>query len=102
MASSKKLIINNLTIVWQGQSWSIITPDGTVKARFPDKNDAIRYAEQTLDFKERKISLDELMPLQMNGEEYVTEQELFREFLEFEVNKPEKAFITQFLENWPY
>ena len=39
---------------------------------------------------------------QMNGEEYVTEQELFREFLEFEVQKPEKAFITQFLENWPY
>jgi hypothetical protein len=70
VASSKKLIINNLTIVWQGQSWSVITPDGNVKARFPDKNDAINYAEQTLDFKERKISLDELMPVVMNGEEF--------------------------------
>jgi len=36
------------------------------------------------------------------GEEsYVQEQEQFREFLENETQKPEKAFLAHFLEKWP-
>ena len=38
---------------------------------------------------------------QLNEEEYLIEQEQFREFLENETQKPEKAFITDFLDKWP-
>ena len=31
---------------------------------------------------------------------YVAEHELFREFLETETAKPEKAFLSAFLEKW--
>jgi predicted PolB exonuclease-like 3'-5' exonuclease len=34
-------------------------------------------------------------------EDYHIEQEMFREFLEDEVQKPEKAFINEFLNKWP-
>jgi 3'-5' exonuclease len=34
-------------------------------------------------------------------EEYFLELEQFREFLENEVQKPEKAFLSEFLEKWP-
>ncbi len=34
-------------------------------------------------------------------EEYHIEQETFREFLEAETQKPEKAFLAAFLEKWP-
>ncbi len=37
----------------------------------------------------------------MEEEDYVLEQEAFREFLESETQKPEKAFITEFLDKWP-
>jgi 3'-5' exonuclease len=37
---------------------------------------------------------------QITEEEYVLEQELFREFLEREIEKPEKAFVSDFLEKW--
>ena len=33
--------------------------------------------------------------------EYIEEQEQFREFLENEIEKPEKAFLSAFLEKWP-
>jgi len=37
----------------------------------------------------------------MSEEDYFTEQEQFRAFLESESQKPERAFITPFLEKWP-
>jgi hypothetical protein len=37
----------------------------------------------------------------VSDENYIAEQEQFREFLETEAQKPEKAFITQFLDKWP-
>lgn len=37
----------------------------------------------------------------LGDEEYFQEQEVFREFLEAESQKPEKAFIAAFLEKWP-
>lgn len=37
----------------------------------------------------------------LNEEEYFLEQEQFREFLEDEVQKPEKEFVSAFLEKWP-
>lgn len=37
----------------------------------------------------------------LTEEEYFTEQEQFREFLEAETEKPEKAFVAEFLEKWP-
>jgi len=38
---------------------------------------------------------------QIKEEDYVREQELFREFLESETQKPEKAFLAAFLDKWP-
>jgi len=38
---------------------------------------------------------------QIDEEAYISEQEQFRDFLEAETQKPEKAFITQFLDKWP-
>jgi len=38
---------------------------------------------------------------QISEEDYILEQELFREFLEAEAQKPEKAFVTTFLDKWP-
>lgn len=35
-------------------------------------------------------------------EDYHLEQEHFREFLESEIQKPEKAFLSDFLEKWPF
>ncbi|MEP6946974.1 MAG: hypothetical protein ABJA02_13725, partial [Acidobacteriota bacterium] len=37
----------------------------------------------------------------LSEEEYFLELEQFREFLENEVQKPEKAFVGAFLDNWP-
>ncbi len=37
----------------------------------------------------------------MSEEDYFSEQEQFREFLGSESQKPEKSFITRFLEKWP-
>ena len=37
----------------------------------------------------------------MKEEDYFSEQEQFRAFLENESQKPERAFITKFLEKWP-
>ena len=37
----------------------------------------------------------------LTEEEYFNETESFREFLEAEATKPEKAFISAFLEKWP-
>ena len=38
---------------------------------------------------------------QINEEDYLHEQEQFRDFLENETQKPEKAFLASFLEKWP-
>ena len=38
---------------------------------------------------------------QIKEEDYINEQEQFREFLENETAKPEKAFLTEFLAKWP-
>ena len=38
---------------------------------------------------------------QLTEEQYMDEQEQFREFLESETGKPEKAFINDFLAKWP-
>ncbi|HRI03876.1 MAG TPA: hypothetical protein PLL77_09050 [Pyrinomonadaceae bacterium] len=38
---------------------------------------------------------------QLTEEQYMDEQEQFREFLESETAKPEKAFINDFLAKWP-
>lgn len=38
---------------------------------------------------------------QIKEEDYMHEQELFREFLENETQKPEKAFLADFLAKWP-
>jgi len=37
----------------------------------------------------------------LTEEEYFTEQEQFREFLEAETEKPEKEFVSEFLAKWP-
>ena len=39
---------------------------------------------------------------QLTEEQYMEEQEQFREFLESETGKPEKAFINDFLAKWPH
>ena len=39
---------------------------------------------------------------QLSEEDYINEQELFREFLETETAKPEKAFLAEFLAKWPH
>ncbi len=39
---------------------------------------------------------------QLTEEQYMDEQEQFREFLESETGKPEKAFINDFLAKWPH
>jgi len=41
-----KTVINNLKIVWQGRSWSVIAPSGGVLATFKDEAEAIKYAQQ--------------------------------------------------------
>ncbi|MFM9902964.1 MAG: hypothetical protein ACKVQJ_00155 [Pyrinomonadaceae bacterium] len=38
---------------------------------------------------------------QLTEEDYIMEQEQFREFLENETKKPEKAFVAEFLDKWP-
>jgi 3'-5' exonuclease len=38
---------------------------------------------------------------QIGEEDYMAEQEQFREFLENETQKPEKAFLSEFLDKWP-
>ncbi len=38
---------------------------------------------------------------QISEEDYIHEQEQFREFLENETTKPEKAFLADFLAKWP-
>ena len=38
---------------------------------------------------------------QLSEENYHVEQEQFREFLESEMQKPEKAFLADFLDKWP-
>ena len=38
---------------------------------------------------------------QLSEEDYHNEQEQFREFLENETQKPEKAFLADFLDKWP-
>ena len=38
---------------------------------------------------------------QLSEEDYINEQEQFREFLESETAKPEKAFLSDFLAKWP-
>ncbi|MGE3465363.1 MAG: ribonuclease H-like domain-containing protein, partial [Pyrinomonadaceae bacterium] len=37
----------------------------------------------------------------LTEEEYISEQDQFREFLETEAQRPEKAFVADFLEKWP-
>ncbi len=44
MPQDYKTSINNLIIVWQGSSWSVITATGSVVGRFPEKYIAINYA----------------------------------------------------------
>ncbi len=39
---------------------------------------------------------------QLSEEQYIDEQEQFREFLESETAKPEKVFINDFLAKWPH
>lgn len=39
---------------------------------------------------------------QIEEQEYIMEQEQFREFLEQETQKPEKAFVADFLAKWPH
>ena len=38
---------------------------------------------------------------QLSEEDYINEQEQFREFLETESAKPEKAFLLDFMAKWP-
>jgi hypothetical protein len=45
MPEDRKTNINNLVIVWQGQSWSTIAPDGRVLGRFLNKRDAFEFAK---------------------------------------------------------
>lgn len=37
----------------------------------------------------------------LGEEDYISEQEQFRDFLEAETQKPEKAFISAFIDKWP-
>lgn len=50
MAQDWKTSVNNLIVVWQGSSWSVIAPDGYVLFRHWDKNTAILWAQQTHDY----------------------------------------------------
>jgi hypothetical protein len=47
MPEDHKTVINGLLIIWQGQSWSVIdSSSGYVLGRFPDENDARKFARQ--------------------------------------------------------
>jgi hypothetical protein len=52
----RKTNINNLNIVWQGQSWSVIAPDGQVIRRFKEKYEAIQFAQNTSEYVEKESS----------------------------------------------
>jgi hypothetical protein len=41
---------NNLNVIWQGQSWQVIAPDGVVLGRFKDKRHAMLYAANVRDY----------------------------------------------------
>ncbi len=59
---TEKTSINNLLIVWQGQSWSVLAPDGSVLARFKEKPHAIKYAQGNIDFNNEIYSTYENLP----------------------------------------
>ena len=41
---------NNLNVIWQGQSWQVIAPDGVVLGRFKDKRHAMLFAANVRDY----------------------------------------------------
>ncbi|MDX1995063.1 MAG: hypothetical protein SF029_21965 [bacterium] len=58
MPQDYKTSRNNLVIVWQGQSWSVVAPDGTVVGRFKWKPYAISFAESNFDYCNHVASLN--------------------------------------------
>lgn len=50
MPEDRKTNVNNLTIVWQGQSWSVITAKGEVIFRSTEKREAFEFARDTLSY----------------------------------------------------
>lgn len=66
MPQDQKSSINNLIIVWQGSSWSVIAPDGRVLFRHYSKHVAIDFAEDEFSYSSSKykpfLSTDDLPP----------------------------------------
>lgn len=62
MPQDWKTNINNLVVVWQGSSWSVIAPDGHVLFRHWSKQDAYEWAEQCVDY-----ASDKYQPYQPNN-----------------------------------
>ena len=50
MPEDQKTNVNNLSIVWQGSSWSVLAPHGEVIERFNHKPDAIAFASGITDY----------------------------------------------------
>ncbi len=48
MPEDRKTNINNLSIIWQGQSWSVITPRGEVMYRSTNKREAFNFAKNNI------------------------------------------------------
>lgn len=56
MDINKTRQINNLQIKYskQYEKWHVITPDGRVWEAFGDYEDAVKFAEETFDFAQKK------------------------------------------------
>lgn len=82
MPEDRKTNINNLTIVWQGQSWSVISPRGDVIYRSTSKREAFNYAKYNLDY------VSEVHP----SEDYLDDD--FDEFESELIHKPKRGIST--------
>jgi hypothetical protein len=50
MPQNQKANVNNLVVVWQGQSWSVVAPDGKVLFRHWSKDIAMDWASQNFQY----------------------------------------------------
>lgn len=50
MPQNQKASVNNLVVVWQGQSWSVVAPDGKVLFRHWSRDTAMEWASQNFQY----------------------------------------------------
>jgi hypothetical protein len=58
VTEDRKTSVNNIVIVWQGQSWSAIAPNGYVLGRFPSKRLAFDFAKNNTTYISSDIPVD--------------------------------------------